>query len=287
MEMKRIAFFSCILLVLMFAVIAVQSCRSSRGIHGLPASSFSGGVSGQVGAENADSPVLPANGSSAAFTPALDDIWFSIEADEKSDIGASDVSLDLSGTDGAIVLEVVWRPASDNVDAAAEGGDSPYTDIEFAGFELTYDPLSLRPVSVSAGDAIAQSNSISLATVARPGLIPFGFAPIHGDSTGLFQDADDGIVLLRAQFVQGEFTPARRTSIDPSLLVVDNLVIDELVDSTQNLTWTERNGGDYDASGEVGISDITPIAQNFGALVDDGEGDDEIERLIDGDRIPL
>ena len=35
--------------------------------------------------------------------------------------------------------------------------------------------------------------------------------------------------------------------------------------TSANLTWNERNIGDYDNGGEVGISDITPIAMHYGA----------------------
>jgi len=50
------------------------------------------------------------------------------------------------------------------------------------------------------------------------------------------------------------------------------------------LTWSYVNLGDYDLSGEVGISDITPIAQNFLAKTTDGFGDDALEAWIDGNR---
>ena len=49
------------------------------------------------------------------------------------------------------------------------------------------------------------------------------------------------------------------------------------------LTWSYANVGDYDLSGEVGISDITPIAQNYLANTTDGVGNDEYEAWVDGD----
>ncbi len=52
---------------------------------------------------------------------------------------------------------------------------------------------------------------------------------------------------------------------------------------TGHLTWSYVNLGDYDCSGEIGIPDITPIALNYLALTDDGVGDDDYERWIDGD----
>lgn len=52
---------------------------------------------------------------------------------------------------------------------------------------------------------------------------------------------------------------------------------------TRLLTWTYRNLGDYDASGEVGIADITPIALKYLAQTNDGIGNDAEEAWIDGD----
>jgi PKD repeat protein len=45
------------------------------------------------------------------------------------------------------------------------------------------------------------------------------------------------------------------------------------------LSWNYRNTGDYDQSGAVGISDITPIAVHFGHPV----GTDPLDIVIDGD----
>ncbi|MEP0813296.1 MAG: PKD domain-containing protein [bacterium] len=52
---------------------------------------------------------------------------------------------------------------------------------------------------------------------------------------------------------------------------------------TNTLSWSYVNLGDFDVSGEVGVSDITPIALHFGALTNDGIGDDALEAWIDGD----
>ena len=53
---------------------------------------------------------------------------------------------------------------------------------------------------------------------------------------------------------------------------------------TQMLSWSYMNVGDYDSSGEVGIPDITMIAQNYLAVTTDGIGDDALEPWIDGDK---
>ncbi len=59
---------------------------------------------------------------------------------------------------------------------------------------------------------------------------------------------------------------------------VKNLVYKE---GARVLTWSYVNNGDYDLSGDVGVPDITPIAQNYLALTNDDVGDDEYEAWID------
>jgi len=49
--------------------------------------------------------------------------------------------------------------------------------------------------------------------------------------------------------------------------------------ATGNLVWSYKNTGDYDLSGDVGIPDITPIAQNYMAMAPEGS----YEAWIDGD----
>jgi PKD repeat protein len=55
-------------------------------------------------------------------------------------------------------------------------------------------------------------------------------------------------------------------------------------EDTQELSWSYVNLGDYDCNGEVGIPDITPIAQNYLAVTNDGIGNDAYESWIDGDK---
>ena len=53
-------------------------------------------------------------------------------------------------------------------------------------------------------------------------------------------------------------------------------------DETTTYEWRYFNTGDYDLSGEVGVSDITPIALNYLAETDDGVNDN-VQSFIDGD----
>jgi len=65
----------------------------------------------------------------------------------------------------------------------------------------------------------------------------------------------------------------------------DSATVTDLIFNSQSnqMEWTYTNPGDYDANGEVGVADITPIALNFGAVTNDGAGDDAYESWIDGD----
>ncbi|MEP0815146.1 MAG: PKD domain-containing protein [bacterium] len=51
----------------------------------------------------------------------------------------------------------------------------------------------------------------------------------------------------------------------------------------KTLSWSYQNEGDYDASGQVGVSDVTPIAVCYLAITSDGLGNDPFESWVDGD----
>jgi len=62
--------------------------------------------------------------------------------------------------------------------------------------------------------------------------------------------------------------------------VTDLMALDN-GDSTYDVVWHYRNVGDYDQNGAVSISDLTPLAQNFGAEVTGGEL--SLLSVVDGD----
>jgi len=98
-------------------------------------------------------------------------------------------------------------------------------------------------------------------------------------------DFDPGVFeMLREEFIrQMEASKLDRlTSAAP--LGDAGRVTDLTYDDTERLNWSYVNVGDYDSSGEVGIPDITPIAQNYLAKTNDGIGDDALEAWIDGDK---
>jgi uncharacterized protein YkwD len=59
-----------------------------------------------------------------------------------------------------------------------------------------------------------------------------------------------------------------------------DLALVDIGGGNRTLTWSYRNGGDYDQNGTVGIADITPIAQRFG---NDAGGPNSAAGVVDGD----
>ncbi len=57
--------------------------------------------------------------------------------------------------------------------------------------------------------------------------------------------------------------------------------------ATRLLTWNYNNAGDYDLNGKVDIPDLIPVAVNFGAVIGDDKGDEELERWIDCSRFSV
>lgn len=90
--------------------------------------------------------------------------------------------------------------------------------------------------------------------------------------------------MLRKEFIRQ--IEANGNRITSAALTGDaGKVIDLTYDSgTGRLNWSYVNVGDYDSSGEVGIPDITMIAQYYLANTTDGIGDDALECWIDGDK---
>jgi len=61
-----------------------------------------------------------------------------------------------------------------------------------------------------------------------------------------------------------------------------DVVITDNEDETSTYAWRFHHSGDYDLSGDVGVPDITPIAQNYLSSTTDGVND-RFESFIDGD----
>ena len=82
-----------------------------------------------------------------------------------------------------------------------------------------------------------------------------------------------------SQFAKIQATSANRSDRAASAVRVENLQIHP---ANKTLSWCYVNDGDYDGNGEVGISDITPVAINYLRYTTDGIDDDYAEKLADG-----
>ena len=105
--------------------------------------------------------------------------------------------------------------------------------------------------------------------------------PSAGLNPDVFEQLRDELVnqlQARADILGVERIPASAPDGDAGR--VKDLTYNE---ETGVLSWTYANVGDYDCSGEVGVPDITLIAQNYLAKTSDGIGDDALEAWIDGD----
>ncbi|MCH7471463.1 redoxin family protein [bacterium] len=153
------------------------------------------------------------------------------------------------------------------------------SDLSAAYVHVTYDPARYTPESVEIGSFLgAEGEIISLALVDIAGEVPVGIAQVP--STGVQPRNGDGL-LATVIFREEPFTALRNAS-KTSQNAVDDLAIIEQTTSSAKLQWTEKNPGDYDNNGEVGISDLTPIGQHFNVVV--VSASDPIHAaLVDGD----
>ncbi|MEP0813385.1 MAG: PKD domain-containing protein [bacterium] len=125
----------------------------------------------------------------------------------------------------------------------------------------------------------------------KPGLalIPFQSGDPFGELSKLEPPAGADPAVF--ELLRGELEKAlkgagklRASSAAPTLTeskVMDLAYLDD-GDGTYSLAWTYRNKGDYDQNGEVGVSDITPIALNFLESASD-EGPQDPDMVVDGD----
>jgi len=143
--------------------------------------------------------------------------------------------------------------------------------------ELSY-PANVHPVKFSVGGAFGdEERSISLAVLNRQPL-PVGVS--------LISPSRDETVpaggLFTVEFARGGLSSPRAVSGAPTgdgnvlhdrdiAIVLDGLNVD--------FEWKERNCGDYDRDGVVGIADITPIAMHYGKNTGD---DPDVVDLVDG-----
>jgi len=152
---------------------------------------------------------------------------------------------------------------------------------------LYYDNTELSPTGIDFSDFFGGEDEVlTLAMMNRPGHLEAAIQQIP--SSGVRPRAGSGEVMT-VRFARSAFLSARSTSsveeVRRNMAPIDFAPTDN-PDGSFILGWTERNVGDYDGSGEVGVADITPIAQNYLKNVADATTPLELElyEQIDGDR---
>jgi len=120
-------------------------------------------------------------------------------------------------------------------------------------------------------------------TVARTVAIEQAIAEI--ESAPVPENVNAGVFeMLREEFIR-QMEASKLDRLASAAPTGDSgRVTDLTYDDTERLSWSYVNVGDYDSSGEVGIPDITMIAQNYLAKTNDGIGGDALEAWIDGDK---
>ena len=143
---------------------------------------------------------------------------------------------------------------------------------------LKFDTNSYAPVETKWNEDLLDGESVYLVLTNQYGEVPFGVVRLPEGS----ELAEE---IITVKFKREPQLATRRISKAPlgDVNAVGDLAATPVEGGTVELEWSERNVGDYDNNGEVGVADITPIAQNYLAVLGDGEGDEDWEQLIDGD----
>jgi len=150
-------------------------------------------------------------------------------------------------------------------------------------FYLKYSPETHSPRSAGPGNFLGQPGEFISVFANRRGECHAGIARILPDENGGVSGS--GTI---AQFTFKN-EPYREPAANPYTSEANeyNKVMDLAgikTDAGITLSWTEKNIGDYDNNGEVGVPDITPIAQHYLHEKDgDGVWPDPYDELIDGD----
>ena len=129
-------------------------------------------------------------------------------------------------------------------------------DQAVLGCELAYDPASQHVGQVIRGDYFGDDD-IFLAVTDISGLAAIGGCSSVGESRGS--------LLATVYLEPGATQDARAVSRLPTSESCMPAEFDyEAEGTTATFSWIYSNTGDYDQNGEVNVSDISPIASNFG-----------------------
>ncbi|MCD6119999.1 hypothetical protein J7K50_09225 [bacterium] len=151
------------------------------------------------------------------------------------------------------------------------------TDVRVCYATINYNADSIRFIGAFGGEV---NPAIFAAIEVRPGTVHIGWAiPDFDEKSG----PSGKTTLMNLKFGIGGVLEIRDISKVPDSEghAVDDLE-SEWTEDGLSITFYERNPGDYDRGGEVGVPDITPIAQNYLAEVNSEDENDTLV-VIDGD----
>ncbi len=174
-------------------------------------------------------------------------------------------------------LTVAETSAGTAVTIAAQSAQ----DLAAAYAHLRYDASRFTPLRVDFSTFLGSTSEVlTLAVTEQAGEIPLGLAQIP--STGVLPRTGNGVLAV-VYFSHTPFSGPRQVSGAPSGTrnKVENLAITAQTTTSASLHWTEKNTGDYDNNGTVGITDLTPLAILFGQDVVDA-ADPMWAALVDG-----
>ena len=193
--------------------------------------------------------------------------------------------------DAADAYEMSWDEISGKLTVGAAGGIPTYEDEHpddtpaSLYFVLYYDNTGLTPTGTEYGGLLGEVDDVlTLAMTNEPGHLEYGMARIADGNASQTRASAFSVVFASSPFLASRTTSSaeemRRTMAPVDFAPQDN------PDGSFILEWTERNVGDYDGNGEVGIADITPIAQYYLLTVAEAETalEQELYEQIDGDR---
>ncbi|MEP0814146.1 MAG: PQQ-binding-like beta-propeller repeat protein [bacterium] len=127
------------------------------------------------------------------------------------------------------------------------------------------------------------SDAIHAEIPAGSGTLHLGASRLADARGGTEPEGAVGAAVFEVRFARGAEAPSRRAANAPlqDWNKVTDLAASDTGGDTVLLTWRERNIGDYDNNGEVGIADITPIALHWMETPANTQNS-EVFELIDG-----
>lgn len=207
-------------------------------------------------------------GGGAGLSPSTISTSDAFTLSDVQTIGTGKIACDVTSTAAGPVVSIRISEAS---------------GLKGAFASLNYPASKYHPVRASFGDFVGTgSETISLAVTDRPGVVPAGIVKLN---PGTAQGVSGSGVMLTVWFADGAASRMKSVSSAPGgncNKPTDLSLIPGGGAGEYNLEWHERNTGDYDNSGVVGVTDITPIAQNYGSAVP-VDDDDSALALVDGD----